>query len=187
MIDRRHSHRRGIFSWRTAETGVAALIQALPWLLFISAVGIGAWRTAGWVWRLSPHPEAPARFVELRNQPALSTNRHWFGASVTPAKTETAETPISVKSTSTITDLQLLGVIAGGPEPAALFKKGKDTFEITVGEEFANDLTLKSIGPGAVILLRDGQEETLTMKTLEAVDALQRSAIQRHPRTRSNK
>jgi hypothetical protein len=155
---------RGAFVLQKFQGAAAALagavLRPLPQLLLLALLVIASWRTAGWIWQLWPLPEPAAAFSERGDQMSSALGRHWFGiAAPATLKTAIAADPIRPAAEA----VKLLGVIAGGPRPAALLRIDSTNFEALLGEEFADGWRLRAIEPDAVLLVHDGREMRIVM------------------------
>jgi hypothetical protein len=155
---------RGQSIGTAAATFGAAALRALPWLLLAVLLLLLGWRSAGWLWRLWPVPAPAVGLVEANSPVASSVARHWFGVAPPPAPAPTG-LPVAAPSASNV---KLLGVIAGGPRPAAILKIDNTSYEALVGEEFADGWRLLAVEPDAVRLLRSGREMRIVLVVPDA-------------------
>lgn len=137
-----------------------SLLRPLPQLVLLVLLVVVGWRAGTWLWRLWPPPAPVAMPVERGERLASALGRHWFG--IAPAGTSVAAGEATAAAMPSAA-VKLLGVIAGGPRPAALLRLDNANFEALLGEEFADGWRLQAIESDAVVLVHDGREMRIVM------------------------
>lgn len=144
---------------RAAALG-GALLRPLPQLALLALLVVGSWRAADWLWQLWPLPEPVAALSERGDRLSSVLGRHWFGLAAPAVK---SGAPAEAAGSPVAGAVKLLGVIAGGPRPAALLRIDNTNFEALLDEEFADGWRLRAIEPDAVVLVHDGREMRIVM------------------------
>lgn len=149
------------------------LAAALTALLL--AVG-AAWRLGGWAW-LVLAPAVPVAAPDMHNEinVALIASRPWFGNRAAPAALTTTQEARGVA-------LRVVGLLAGGPRPAAIVGAGSNPPQAFLeGETIASGIVLKTVNKDHIIVTRDGLPERVDLPVKPAIELNKGSKANEEP------
>ncbi|GAB4057598.1 type II secretion system protein N [Uliginosibacterium sediminicola] len=148
-------------SLRTPPALHALLPGAWPTLAWLLALGLSAWISAGWFWRLQAAPVQSAQAMPLSDPQVAAqdiASRQLFGALVVAAAPSAAQT-----------SLKLVGVqTRWGKLPgfAVVVDDAGSSRSVIEGDEISPGLRLLAVHAESIELDRGGQRETLMLTRL---------------------
>lgn len=147
-----------------------ALVSRLaPILVWLGVLGLGAWFTAGWYWRMAG-PEVTDAFPAPLSDPGRAgeeiASRHLFGL---------AQKSSSEPSSPARLSIHVIGVMTAsrnGPGFAVIQDQGGSTLPILEGEEIAPGLKLERVMPQGIEISQNGRKETLALESGQKLPAV---------------
>lgn len=144
-------------------SGLAPVLRSLPVLLALLLVIALGWRAAHWTWALIGDHQSVAAPSAVSPVPDAALAQHWFGVGPPPSDMPENASASTVVQTAVAGALSLRGLIAGGPQPLAIIDVAGTSWQVQVGERFADRYVLESISRDELVVDDGGQRRVLSL------------------------
>lgn len=147
---------------------LAPLVASLPALIALLLVIALGWRAAHWTWTMLGDHRSVAAPSAVPPVPDAALAQHWFGIAP-PSTGEPAVTAGGSMAAPALIagPLSLRGLIDGGPQPLAIIDVAGTSWQVQVGDRFADRYVLESISRDGLVIDDGGQRRVLSLPAPE--------------------